>query len=465
MASQLTHPSLAQRLRAIREAAIAAGVEGFAPKNDGQTPSAPRRIEPCVLVAGQAGEEVVVLDGDHVHWLRAVPAGTPLEAVVPFSGPLVLAALAVAVFPSQATLALAAVALTRRRRVARWLALPCLVLAVAAWLPAGGWFLVQYGGDPLSRVEVPPAVVQTPELELARELEVEENLLSLELSPNGLLLLELSSPYTAFLPGGPKHFDNFQVELGNGRRHGFEAFDATFLGPDRLLVLEAEDEGLRLSTLGLLPSTGSEASIVLPLLDAPEVRLDEEPGTWRVDGMEIGERLAPRAVKVVIRGDFSGRPPRVERWVSGAESRAFPGTWASRRGAIELVTRYEDRAWWLMLFAGDDLGSQQIDRMRLQGDEAETGGSPRLFETTQSIDSSKLGNSPTTPSPSTLRTTAWPSPGMATRVGPRSRCCAGPRGSRASIELFFRAVFSTWTPGDRRLPLTPSDRHTYTALK
>jgi Zn-dependent protease with chaperone function len=67
MQAKQSHPSLAARLRAIREAA---GGESRAPTSEA----------PPELVVRGAGAEAVVLTADHVHWLRGVPAGAEADA-------------------------------------------------------------------------------------------------------------------------------------------------------------------------------------------------------------------------------------------------------------------------------------------------------------------------------------------------------------------------------------------------
>ncbi len=69
-AARMTHPSLAQRLRAIRDAAAL----------EAPSPNATQMAELAVFAAGGAGR-AVVLAADRVYWLAGLPAGAELDAV------------------------------------------------------------------------------------------------------------------------------------------------------------------------------------------------------------------------------------------------------------------------------------------------------------------------------------------------------------------------------------------------
>lgn len=586
MAAQLTHPSLAQRLRAIREAAIAAGVEGFAAEvtEAGEPSAAAPAIEPCVLVAGQANEVVLVLTDRHFHQLRNVPPGTPLEAdallaragerktvaydelldlrhevkgwakahrlvavrageraditpiaaddvprlgrflvgiehrlkstapgaeapggrgqgswslrlygvllallaLMPFSPTLVLACLAVAVFPGQAALvaagllavasaieslildyggalpeerflvfdllfrggwglylayeawrryrrgdvdppwtplivvlpllglgilsavsaasrlsgsfplyrlhlwslggpllpfvvlALGVVLLTRRRRVLRWLAVPCLLLGPALWWPATSTFLATYGGDPLARRSVglagaPAVFFETPTLETERSFEVDDFLLGLEVSPGGQLLLHEAPGHDGYgggWNGGDVPTWRYRAELGEGHFYEVEALAATLLDEGRLAFLRPASGGLELVVRWLSPSSEGDTVLGLPELVEPTLALSADRRSWRVvgieeaaEGTEVGsEDDTPRHL-VMLSGDFSGRPPQVERWAMVEDESGFGPTHVTPRGALAISTHFDMGPWWLMMFGGTSFGDHTVTRL------------------------------------------------------------------------------------------------------
>ena len=104
MAAKLTHPSLAQRVRAVREAAgmvepvaamdprapaaDAAAADAAAPPADPQPAGAPvasagapagAASRELVVISADGSGTVVALTGERLHWMRGIPLGTPLQ--------------------------------------------------------------------------------------------------------------------------------------------------------------------------------------------------------------------------------------------------------------------------------------------------------------------------------------------------------------------------------------------------
>lgn len=173
------------------------------------------------------------------------------------------------------------------RRRLRPVAAAIAAMAGVLLVIGSGWFAHRFGGDPLSE---PARLTPTRplSLELLRELDLDERIIDLRVSPSGrrvagaLPTWELESGDTR---------PRFLVEAGPQEFVEIVATDLEFLTDDIVVSLvQTADERLRLETRDLRSGPEPDWGITLPAMAGPTLRLDPSILGWQIAGSSVQGR-------------------------------------------------------------------------------------------------------------------------------------------------------------------------------
>jgi Zn-dependent protease with chaperone function len=170
----------------------------------------------------------------------------------------------------------------RLRPIAAGVAAMAGVLLVAG----SGWFAHRFAGDPLSEpARLTPA--RPLSLGLLRELELDERVIDLRVSPSGRRVAVATPVWD--LEGETR--PPFMVEKGPEEFIEMAATDLAFLTDDIVVSLaETSDERLRLETRDLRAGAEPDWGITLPAMAGATLRLDPGSLGWEIAGSSVQGR-------------------------------------------------------------------------------------------------------------------------------------------------------------------------------